>query len=498
MKTLGWDVLEWMRTALVVPDGEGAGEPFTATDEQAMFVLRFYEVDDDGRRKVRRAQLTWPKGMGKSPIAGAVALAEAKGPTRFDGWYQNGQPRGKEPVSPWVQIAGVSQDAAINTWAAVRSMIDPDIGSRFPDMYPDTDDGIQRIYFGRSGRIQPVTASSGTRRGQRVTFAVFDESSLWTRTNGGVRLAETIRDNLSKMGGSSLETTNAFVPGQGSVAEKTWEARNAPGVLCDWRHSDVQVESLRHTRKLRRRLEQLYGHSSWIDLDRLVEDAQDPDVDPANWRRMFGNEIVAESDAWVSPDEWAALETSDRIGDGEMVVAGFDGSRYDDATALVLMRVRLPIVQPAGVWEKPHGADGWEVPYDLVDDAVDEIHERFDVRRMYCDPPQWQDRIAAWAAKYPSVMEWPTYRSRPMADAVDKAETLIRSGELSHVGDETLTRHVLSARFDENRFGKRLRKDYPKSPDKIDAAVAMVLAVEARGDVVAAGELRKKYRVAAF
>lgn len=483
MSELWLDTLGWMHSNLVVPDGEYSGEQFKATDEQGEFLRKFYATDAAGRRKVRRAQMTWPKGMGKSPIAAAIAAAEAKGP-----------PAGP---SPWVQIAGVSQDAAINTWAALLGMIDPENGSPFTRNYPDIDIGLTRIYM-RNGRMEPVTAAAGTRRGQRVTFAVLDESSLWKRSNGGLTLAETIRDNVAKMGGASLETTNAFVPGQGSVAERTWEARGAAGVLADWRTSDIEVERLAHVRKLKSRLEELYGSSHWMDLERLVEEAQDPDVDEANWRRMFSNELVAESDAWVNPKAWEAIHVRRSIPDGARIAVGFDGSRFDDATALVAVGIDDPVVQLLGLWEKPEHAEAWEVPYDIVDDTVAQMFERYEVARFYCDPPHWQDRIDAWAALYSSVYPWETYRSRQMAAAVDRSETAVRSGELFHDGNPDLTRHVVNTRFDRNRFGKRLRKEYPKSPDKIDAAVAMVLAVEARGDAIAAGETKKKYKVAAF
>lgn len=499
MWSLGWGVLDWMRANLVVPDGEGVGEPFVATDEQALFVIRFYEVDGAGRRKVRRGQLIWPKGMGKSPLAAAIAAAEAKGPTRFDRLGANGRAEGSEPASPWVQVAGVSQDAAVNTWAALLGMVDADNGSRFGERYPDVDVGLTRIFM-RNGRMEPVTAAAGTRRGQRVTCAVLDESSLFVRSNGGLRLAETIRDNVSKMGGVTLETTNMFVPGAGSTAERTWEARKSPGVLVDCRDSTVRVESLHHTARLRRRLEDLYGRSSWVDLDRLVEDAQDPDVDPANWRRMFSNELVAELDAWVSPTDWDELaRPGASIPEGTLVAAGFDGSRFDDATALVVVGLEDPLAEVVGVWERPAGQTAWEVPVDAVDDAVAAMHERWNVTRFYCDPPHWQDTIAGWAARWSSTAAWETWRGRPMAAAIDRVETMIRTRELAHPDDERLTRHVLNARYDTTRFGKRLRKQFPKSQDKIDASVALVLACEARADAITSGALTKRsFRVAGF
>jgi hypothetical protein len=46
---------------------------------------------------------------------------------------------------------------------------------------------------------------------------------------------------------------------------------------------------------------------------------------------------------------------------------------------------------------------------------------------------------------------------------------------------------VLNARRNPTRAGLQIRKDYPKSPRKIDGAVAATLAWECRWDAIAAG-----------
>src|SRR5690606_41938156 len=80
--------------------------------------------------------------------------------------------------------------------------------------------GVTRVRT-RNGVLQPVTASASSREGQRLTAAILDEPHLWTATNGGHRLAGVLRRNLGKMGGRSIETTNAWAPGEDSVAELT-------------------------------------------------------------------------------------------------------------------------------------------------------------------------------------------------------------------------------------------------------------------------------------
>jgi phage terminase large subunit-like protein len=58
---------------------------------------------------------------------------------------------------------------------------------------------------------------------------------------------------------------------------------------------------------------------------------------------------------------------------------------------------------------------------------------------------------------------------------------------MSHDGSTTLTRHVLNARRRVSRSGVSIAKEHPGSPRKIDAAMAAVLAYEARADAVATG-----------
>jgi phage terminase large subunit-like protein len=62
--------------------------------------------------------------------------------------------------------------------------------------------------------------------------------------------------------------------------------------------------------------------------------------------------------------------------------------------------------------------------------------------------------------------------------------------ELTHDGNPTLAAHVLNARRKDTNYGITITKEFPSSPTKIDAAIAAVLAWQARLDALArpAGE----------
>lgn len=482
------------------------------TDEQADLLAQWYEIDPaSGERLYRRGQIMAAKGFGKSPLAGLVALAELAGPTCFDGW-DDGEPVARSWGSPLVQIAAVSEDQAENTYQALLEYLtnnDNEIAD-----FLGLDAGQTRIL--RKGqpaaRIDAVTASAGTREGQRVTFAVLDESHLWHPTNGGIKLANTLRRNVAKMGGSTLETTNAYVPGEQSVAQATTEAaERGQGIWRFARTAGFEV-SLANKAELRRGLRVVYGEATkWVSVDRLIDEIADPDTTEADARRFYLNEVVQHSGGAFDLDLWNAravpvADEAHQVADGELITLGFDGARVYDATALWGCRVsdgylfRIPLGDRRGLWERPADVEDWEVDAADVDATVHQVMDRYDVWRMACDPPRWQQEVDEWAGRYDGVaVKWETYRVKPMAFAIRRFDDAIRAGGLSHDGDADLTRHIGNAykkatkiRGDDDKWLWTIEKEHPKSPRKIDAAMAAILAFEARGDAVAAGAGRSE------
>ena len=132
-----------------------------------------------------------------------------------------------------------------------------------------------------------------------------------------------------------------------------------------------------------------------------------------------------------------------------------------------------------------------------MDAALADAMETYRVVRGYFDPPLWRSEIDTWSREFGDrlVQRYETARSRMMG-AVERFRTDVATMRLKHTGDTTLTRHVLNAQTREARGGGYwLQKDRPGSQHKIDAAVAAVLAYEARADVLAHGGMRSKVPV---
>ena len=503
--TLGAQVADWIETNCVIPDGDHAGEPFVLTDEQLHFICDFYRLKNDADAEhpnnafaYRRGMLVRPQKWGKGPLSAAMILAEAAGPVLFDGWDADGYPVGRPWSTPWIQVVAVSEDQTDNVWNALVPMIE--LGGLRAEI-PDT--GKTRINLTTDvgvGKIEPVTSAALSRLGQRITFAVHDETHSWTRHNGGVKLADTQRRNLAGMGGRSLETTNAWDPTENSVAQQTVEA-DLKDVLVDM--NAAPELSIRNKADRRKMLKAVYRDSWWIDLDRIEAEIEELlPRDPNQAQRFFFNRIVAGSDRAFDAELWKTLAKPHEVKAGSLITLGFDGARRQDSTGLVATEVSTGYQWVGGVWERPQDTteDDWEVSEAEVNQVVEYFFDRYEVFRLYADPPYWESALDRWAGQYgeQKVVRWWTNRNKAMAYALQAWVTDWRTGQLSHDGSEVLQRHIQNAvktntriRDEQGGFLWTIRKEGAKSPHKIDLAMAACLSWEARGDAMRDGATNK-------
>ena len=525
--------LDWVTAHCVVPDGFERGRPLELYDYQFEFFSNFYLVRGDAEWVAekpvlgpafvyRRGLLVGPQKLGKGPMTAAHICLEAVGPALFAGWaiggevydcrdhgcgcgflyeYEPGEPMGMPWPTPLIQITAISEEQTDNIYGALRPMIE---FGPLNDVIPKTGEEFIRLPGG--GRIDTVTSSAMSRLGQRVTFVPQDECGLWTQSNGMARVADTQYRGLAGMGGRASITTNAWNPAENSVAQQMFES-TAKDI---YRQFKQPPSNLSYKNKVeRRKIHQLvYGealkqHGGHVDLDAIEAEAFDLiQRDMAQAERFFGNRIVVASDSWLDPLVWdERLDTDRPLKKGDRIAIGFDGSLRDDSTALVGCRIDDGKLFVLGLWESPDEPDAdWEVPVSEVDAKVAWAFKEYDVERMYCDPAYWQDIVGRWASQFgdKKIFEWWTNRERAMVAALERFHTAAITGQLTHDGDERLSRHLGNARKKETRSGVVIRKDRPKSPRKIDLAVCAVLAYEARGDVIQSGKQKKKTAFAGF
>jgi phage terminase large subunit-like protein len=496
-RTLGPVVVSWIERNLVHGPGDVQGNRIQLDDEQVRFICHAYAIDPVGKRLVRRAVYSRPKGRAKSELAAFLVCAEALGPVRFAGWDHNGRPMGRPVRSPYIPMAATEEGQADNAYGPVTFILREGPISQTPGL----DVGITRTYLPDGGKIAPITAKASSKDGGKETFAVFDETHLYVLPELH-RLHDTIRRNLGKRKDAepwSLETSTMYAPDEGSVAEFSHMFAKSvasgkivdPGFLFD--HRQGPTPFVVRGRKpefdwddddqLRAALATAYGDAAeWMDLERLVREARDPQTDQADFCRYFLNISTKRSSSWLPADAWTSRAVTRAVEDGTKITMGFDGSYNNDSTALVGCTVEeRPHIFVIGVWERPENAGrDWVVPRDEVEAAVHKAMGRYQVVELVCDPPGWDREITDWGERYgsPPVVVFEHNRRSLMAKACAGFYSGVVNETLTQDGHEALARHVGNAVTKETPDGAYITKDGRMSPRKIDLAVAAVTAYD--------------------
>jgi phage terminase large subunit-like protein len=359
-----------------------------------------------------------------------------------------------------VQIAAVSEDQTDNTYGAIYGMLTANGGRAADELAIDV--GRTRLFHpSNGGELHPVTSSKDSREGARVTFAVLDETHLWTPTNGGVKLAATLRRNAGKMNGRTIETTNAPTIGGKSVAERSESdvERGFAGILHYAIRPEKRPEPDWPDDQLLEALKVAYGDAYWVDLGRLLKEIRDPANDWDDSLRFYFNIRTVGAGRAVDPRRWEELNKPRDIAAGSLVGLGFDGSVSQDATVL---RACTPDGYSfiLGLWQRsPDDPPEWSVPRSEVHKAVDAAFARYKVGRMFCDPWKWHSEIEEWTVKYgedsegdPRVVVLDTNQASKFTPAVDRWLTGIREGSHTHDGDPLTSDHVKSAHLKQVRL----------------------------------------------
>jgi len=532
--TLGFIAIDWIHSYLAHPDMPDPDfevyEPFRLYREQAEFILRWYEIDPiTGKRKYHRGVFGRSRGWGKSPILGALAILEAIGPCVFDGWDAYGQPVAREWSTirtPLVHVAAVSETQTANTWTPILGMLRAN--APIHDDY-DIEPMQTFVSLPNHGKIEAITANARTVKGARAHFAVLDQTEEWVPSNGGVKLADTMRTNAAKVGGTTLESPNAYIPGLDSVAEGSaifWRSIQSgqthdEGLFYDHREAPADTKIDEYD-SLYEGLRVAYGDSSadergcvihnpscppgHVDLDRLIRTIFDPTKEEQDSRSDFLNQITHAADSWLSVPEWTACQDLDKIiDDRDQIVLGFDGSKgrergKADATALIGCRVSDGHVFEIKVWEQPPGPAGknWTPNALDVDQTVKITFDQYRVIGFYAEPTGWESYVSNWEAKYgrrlkikstqsDPIMHWPRGKNSNVPIALKAFHDAVVNREMTHDGGASLTKHVINARRRWTRTGYLIFKRFPDSPDKIDGAYAATLAWKCRNDALAEG-----------
>ncbi len=512
--TLGPGVCDFIVENLIHGPGDVRGEPAMLDDETRALIYRMYEVfpknhPQAGRRRFKRVAISLRKGTAKTEKAAWIAVCELhpNAPVRCVSW-KGEEPVGDGVVDPYIPMVAYTEEQSDElAYQALLVII-----SEGP-LASDFDIGLQRIMRkDGAGKAVSLATAPDSRDGARTTFQVFDETHRFTLP----RLKEahrTMMANIPKRklaDAWSLETTTASAPGEGSVAENTMDYARAvaDGKIKDSRlfffHRQASDGFDLTTEKgIREAVIDASGPAAeWSDIEGIVEQWRDPTSDRNYLERVWLNRPVTLSSRAFNGAKWKELARPDYVvSPRSPIVLGFDGSRREDATALVGTEIITGFQWLVELWEKPLGAAGadWNVPETEVNAAVELCFERWKVWRMYADPWGWGSELSTWASRWGvgkdgKIWEWRTNRWSQMAGIVQDYAVAIETGEVTHDGNEEFTRHIgnacrrtLTIRDSDGVPLWVVQKERPDSPMKMDAAMAAILSWEARQDAVAAG-----------
>lgn len=515
--SMGWETLGWCGYWM----RDQRGQDWQFTPEQARFILWYDSLDENGQILYRTAVLQRLKGWGKDPLACAVASARTFGPVVFDHFGSDGQPVGHEEHAAWVQITAVSKEQTANTMKLFPVMLSPEARGHYGIQI-----GRENVWgLGDTRQIQATSSNYLALEGNRVTQAIRNEPQNWNGSNQGHELAGTIDGNATKMAGRVLDIENAFRPGEDSVAERVreaWEATQSTkdraakahsfGMLFDSleAHPDAPLTA----EDAAEVLETVRGDSRWLPIPAMVESMLNGSNTPSESRRKWYNQITATADSWSAPTEFDACYRDEVPEPGDAIFIFGDGSKSDDHTAAVGVRLSDRMTFPIGIWvpEKvKEGAREINLPINraVVDYAIREALDTYDVYGLWFDPSDarddetgeryWEPYCDGWGNDYPGLRRLPAVKTgvnahrviwdmrnpihlKQFTEATERTCSDIVDGQFFHncpqpnVGGlgVRMRQHVLNARRRPNKFGVSIGKEHRESRKKIDAAVCMI------------------------
>lgn len=473
--SLGYGVIDWIEKNLVFGPGSLQGEEARFDNEKRQLLIHAYEIYPQfvadskreehpyaGMRRFDRVAWELRKGKAKTEVAAWVCAAELakEAPVRFDHW-ERGHPVGREVNAPFIPMMAAAEEQVQELAYGVLKWIlehSPKINWQF-------DIGLERIIrLGddgtNDGEAMAVSNAPATRDGARTTFEHFDEPHR-LHLELQRQAHETMIQNLSKRQLEepwALYTSTAGAAGQGSVQEDVRDEAEKidkghlsnPKFFFFARWAGPEHKSLKTVEERIAAIADATGKDvgEWGkgQFERIARDYDRVGADRAYWERVWLNRW-RQSDAAMFDVTKVRTLPGVEIPSGAFVAAGFDGSRRKDATGLVITDIKTGLQQVVGCWERPamlHPDAEWEVPSNDVTNTVADITFRWDMWKLFGDPPYWTEEMATWATLYPDrIVEFWTNQQRRMAYTIRSYLEGLESGACRIAGSEENVRKML-------------------------------------------------------
>lgn len=442
-------IMRFIEDYLVIPKGVGAGEPVRLPRFQREIIEGAFASG------VRQALVSIARANGKTGLAAMVAVAEL---------FVGGE-------SPEVLVVASDQRQANITLRVARRMVEmsPELSERV-HIYSD-----KLVTPHNGGLLQPLPADPAALHGWDPTLLIVDELHV---------VSEEVWEAVSSvMGKRPVSTTLAISTPSTSIESIMWR------LVQHGRTGDDPAFYLREFSAPDgcdiddREAWRVANPAMTCDPPFLAEDgmaAARRTLREPVFRQLRLGQWVGQVDRWLPWGAWEPLAEPRKIGKRDRVVLAFDGSASGDSTALIGCTVGArPYVFEVALWENP-GDKRWRVPRGDVDAKVAECFDRFDVVELAADPWGWRSEIEAWANRFGEkrVLEWNTANAQRMAPATDRFYQAVVDQGVTHDGSQRLGEHLGNCVAKATPLGDLVSKDKKGSLNKIDGAVAAIVALD--------------------
>jgi phage terminase large subunit-like protein len=444
--------IRFIETYCRAPKGKGHGEPIRLATFQKEWLE---EILADG---VDAAVKQTPRGNGKSTEGGALAVWAT-----FDD---------DETGSPQVPIIATTIGQAVRSCYGVAvSMVraEPELLNRSL-IYTGISTPRVTVPF-NEGELFPISNDPDGLQGLDYSLALVDEIGFQpVESWDSLRMASGKRDRSLAIGVGTpgLDRTNALFTLRKSVNEGT----ATPGFrFREYAAPEgCAIDDRKAWRTANPALRAGFLRASALETDLAI-------TPEAHFRLFRLGQWVEGTDAWLGANGravWEGLVNPWGFIDGAPTWVGIDiGIKHDSSAAVAVQERedgRLHAV--CRLWIPTQ-----DEPVDVTDvmQHIRELADRYEVRSVSYDPRLFDVPAKMLADEGLPMEEVPQSLER-MTPAVGTLYEMLKLGTITHDGDEPFGTQILNAVPRYNERGFTLAKG--KSRGRIDAAVALALAVE--------------------
>jgi phage terminase large subunit-like protein len=444
-----------------------------------------------GKRIFQEGMLLLPRKSGKSTLIAALAV------------FQTLRDAGREPQTI---VAAASVDQARIIFSQIKAFIAAD-----PELSRLLIPKMSQIDVQGGGFIKVVSSDGRLQHGSNPSMVIVDE--LWAHRDDG-------------------ELFTALTSGSGARDEPLAVVISTPGydreqVLGKIYQRVIEtapeqiVESDPYFRRIARDPNNgflLYHYGApedadpdsddvwrkanpapWITVDYLRKQRHKPSSRLEEFRRLhLAQWVNAGEESWLPSGAWQECATSGVQLDPKLPVSvGIDiGITYDNSAIVIAQKQNERIVVESKVWVNPYSQDSalydsWRVDIEEIREYLRELRRKFpeasvkvDGRAIpgpaFCYDP-WSFRESAQMLESEGLaMIQVNMTDARMVPATTDLYQAITTKRLAYVAESNtiLTKHVLAAiATPRGDSGWRIRKPRGSTTIKIDAAIALILAV---------------------